>query len=258
MDIQLTPNKIVEKVEKQCGKCENTKCIDKFRQYTNNSYSATCKKCLNELDKIRKKNQRQKRLDNFLATCEKCNTEKILYNFAKLKKHYKKKICLDCYPTFLKEQKTEWCKNERNTNMNYRIKKSLAARLRNVLNKNDTTMNYIGCNIQYFREWLEYNFTKEMNWDNYASFWSIDHIIPVCKFDLSVEDEKLKCWNWSNMMPVTVKYNSSKKNIDMEQINLIFDKIEKFKEEGSTTKWFSSEFIFNKELVLSKTNKQIE
>ena len=42
------------------------------------------------------------------------------------------------------------------------------------------------------------------------------------------------------------------------KLNLIFDKIEKFKVEGSTTKWFSSEFIFNKELVLSKENKQIE
>ena len=146
----------------------------------------------------------------------------------------------------------EWCKNEHNTNLNYRIKKSLAARLRNVLNKSDTTMNYIGCNIQYFREWLEYNFTDEMNWDNYGSFWSIDHIIPVCKFDLTVEDEKFKCWNWTNMMPKTVKYNSSKKNIDMEQINYIINKIEKFKEEGSTTKWFSSEFILNNELVFSK------
>jgi hypothetical protein len=38
----------------------------------------------------------------------------------------------------------------------------------------------------------------------------------------------------------------------MEQINYIIDKIEKFKEEGSTTKWFSSEFILNKELMLSK------
>jgi hypothetical protein len=146
----------------------------------------------------------------------------------------------------------EWCKNEHNTNMNYRIKKSLAARLRNVLNKENTTMNYIGCNIQYFREWLEYNFTEEMNWNNYGSLWSIDHIIPVCKFDLTIEEEKLKCWNWTNMMPKTVKYNSSKKNIDMGQINYIIDKIEKFKEEGSTTKWFSSEFILNKELVLSK------
>ena len=252
-------NEIVE--NRQCIKCETNKSIDKFRQYDNSSYSSTCKKCLNELDKIRKKILRQKKLENSLATCEKCNTEKVLRRFAKLKKFYKKKICLDCYPEFLKEQKTEWCKNDiiknKNTNMNYRIKKSLAARLRNVLDKADTTMNYIGCNIQYFREWLEYNFTEEMNWDNYGSLWSIDHVIPVCKFDLTLEEEKFKCWNWSNMMPSLreVKYNSSKKNIIMEQINYIMNKIEKFKEEGSTTKWFSSEFILNKELVLSKQNK---
>ena len=244
------PNKIVE--NRQCIKCDTNKCIDKFRQYTTGSYSNTCKKCLNDIDKIRKKNLRQKKLENCLAICEKCNKEKTLQNFAKLKKFYKKKICLECYPEFLRTQKIEWCKNEHNTNLNYRIKKSLAARLRNVLNKSDTTMNYIGCNIQYFREWLEYNFTDEMNWDNYGSFWSIDHIIPVCKFDLTVEDEKFKCWNWTNMMPKTVKYNSSKKNIDMEQINYIINKIEKFKEEGSTTKWFSSEFILNNELVFSK------
>jgi hypothetical protein len=56
------------------------------------------------------------------------------------------------------------------------------------------------------------------------------------------------------MMPSLreVKYNSSKKNIIMGQINYIMNKIEKFKEEGSTTKWFSSEFILNNQLVLSK------
>jgi hypothetical protein len=58
-------------------------------------------------------------------------------------------------------------------------------------------------------------------------------------------------------MPVTIKFNSSKKQVDMEQINYIIEKIEKFKEEGSTTKWFSKEFILNKELALMKENKQI-
>ena len=76
----------MEIVEKQCVKCETKRCIDKFRQYPNNSYSTTCKKCLNEMDKLRKKNQRQKRLNNCVTICEKCNTEKKLYNFAKLKK----------------------------------------------------------------------------------------------------------------------------------------------------------------------------
>ena len=238
-----------ETENKTCDKCIQAKPIDKYRKYCENSYSKTCKKCLNELDKIRKKNQRQKKAENFLAKCEKCNEEKVLNDFTKLKKFYKKKICLSCYPDFLREQKTEWCRNERLTNINYRLKKSLAARLRNVLNKNDTTMNYIGCNIQYLREWFEYNFTSEMNWENYGSFWSIDHIIPVCKFDLTIEDEKLKCWNWSNLMPVTIKYNSSKKEIDMNQVNFILNKIQKFKEEGSTTKWFSGEFILNQELA---------
>ena len=234
---------------KKCVKCENIKQINDFRKYhENNIYSNVCKKCLNDMDKIRKKNLRKTKAETFIVECEKCNEKKPLKDFAKLKKFYKKKICLTCYPSFLTEQKTEWCRNQRNTNMNYRIKKSLAARLRCVLTKNTSTMNYIGCNIQYFREWLEYNFTQDMNWDNYGTYWSIDHIIPVCKYDLTNEDEKLKCWNWSNMMPVTINYNSSKKNIDTNQINYIVKKLEKFKEEGSTTKWFSEEFLLTSQI----------
>ena len=230
----------------KCNKCDLSYSIDNYRKYSEDKFGKTCKKCLNELDKTRKKNLRQQKAENTNAKCEKCQEEKALKYFAKLKKYYKKKICISCYPVFLREQKTEF---KHNSNMNYRIKKSLASRLRAVLVKTDSTMNYIGCNIQYLREWFEYNFTDEMNWDNYGSLWSIDHIIPVCKFDLTIEDEKLKCWNWSNLMPVTINYNSSKKLIDMEQVKYIVNKLEKFKEEGSTTKWFSSEFIFNEKLA---------
>ena len=236
-----------------CDKCKINYPMNNYRKYEIR-FAITCKKCLNELDKTRKKNLRQQKTENTIAKCEKCQEEKALKCFAKLKKFYKKKICVSCYPKFLTEQKTAWCKNEHNTNINYRIKKSLAARLRTVLVKNDSTMNYIGCNIQYLREWFEYNFTSEMNWDNYASYWSIDHIIPTCKFDLINEDEKFKCCNWSNLMPVTVNYNSSKKEIDINQINYIVNKLEKFKEEGSTTKWFSKEFILNKEFAEMKAN----
>lgn len=231
--------------ERKCGDCEIVQPIYKYRKYTDraDSYGKTCKKCLNEKDKIRKKKLRQKRMEMVVVKCEKCKLEKTLKDFAKLKKFYKRKICLDCYPGFLKEQKNEWCRNESKSNINYRLKKSLAARLRTVLIKQDSTMNYIGCNIHYLREWFEYNFTKDMNWDNYGSYWSIDHIIPVCKFDLTIEDEKLKCWNWSNMIPVTIKYNSSKKDIDRSQMENIINKLENFKEKGSTTKWFSGDLL---------------
>jgi hypothetical protein len=246
-----------ENGDKICDKCETSYPINNYRKYSEDKFGKTCKKCLNELDKTRKKNLRKKKAENTIAKCEKCQEEKTLNNFSKLKKFYKKKICISCYPKFLSEQKTEWCKKEHNTNMNYRIKKSLAARLRTVLVKNDSTMNYIGCNIQYLREWFEYNFTAEMNWDNYSSFWSIDHIIPVCNFDLTLEDEKLKCWNWSNLMPVTIKYNSSKKKIDINQVKYIVEQLKKFKEEGSTTKWFSSNFILNETEYVSEIKENI-
>ena len=237
-------------LEKTCNMCQSIITLNNYRKYNENSYSKTCKKCLNELDRIRKINRRKKRAETFMINCEKCNNKKPLKDFAKLKKFYKKKICVSCYPDFLREQKNDWCKNESNNNVNYRLKKSLAARLRVVLLKNNSTMNYIGCNIQYLKEWFEYNFTDEMNWDNYGSLWSIDHVIPVCKFNLETENEKFLCWNWTNLVPVTVKYNSSKKNsIDMNQVDYVIEKLNKFKEEGSTTKWFSKEFIMTKELA---------
>jgi hypothetical protein len=40
-----------------------------------------------------------------------------------------------------------------------------------------------------------------------------------------------------------------REKIDIEQIYYVLDRIEKFKEEGSTTKWFSKEFVLNKELA---------
>jgi hypothetical protein len=238
---------------KRCNKCDIIYPIIFYRKYNETQIANTCKKCLNEMDKKRKKNLRKKKAETTFVKCEKCNEEKALTYFAKLKKFYKKKICLSCYPIFLTEQKSQWCKNEYNTNINYRIKKSLALLLRNVIVKNNSTMNYIGCNIQYLREWVEYNFTSEMNWNNYGSYWSINHIIPVCKFDLTNEDEKLKCWNWSNLIPITIKDNSSNKCVNIQQAKHIIDKLEKFKEEGSTTKWFSSGFILNIELAVLKT-----
>jgi hypothetical protein len=92
-----------------------------------------------------------------------------------------------------------------------------------------------------------------MNWDNYDTFWSIDHVIPVCKFDLTIEDEKFKCCNWSNLIPVQT--NNSFLTPLFGKVDNIVERLEKFKEEGSTTKWFSSEFTLNKELALTKENK---
>lgn len=225
---------------KTCKKCNETLTLEKFRHYKNKSIRNTCKKCDNENDKLLKINRRKKYNETTIVDCDKCNIKKPLIQFTKLKKYYKKKICKTCYPLFLKENKNSWCANERKRNINYRLKKSLAARLRTVVKKENHTMIYIGCNIQFLRKWFEYNFTTEMNWDNYGNYWSIDHVVPVSTFNLTIEEQKMECWNWSNLVPVSISYNSSKKNIlDLEQINKIKENLKKFKEECSETKWFS-------------------
>lgn len=239
---------------KICVKCNKEKNIEQFRKYSDNKYSSTCKSCLNELDKLRKKNLRKINSETLIYKCEICNTEKALFQFSKLKKNYKQKVCSECYPSYLKNQKNQWCFNESKSNINYRIKKSLASRLRTVIHKNDSTMNYIGCNIQYLREWFEYNFTSDMNWDNYGLYWHIDHIIPVNCFNLEDEKQKLICWNWSNLVPLEKTKNCSKKClIDTLQINKVRENLIKFKEEGSTTKWFSDNYM-----ILLQTNEYIE
>ena len=60
---------------RNCFKCNLNKPITQFRKYTNtlNSYSWTCKKCLNEKDKLRKKNIRRKKIENYIVKCEICN-----------------------------------------------------------------------------------------------------------------------------------------------------------------------------------------
>jgi hypothetical protein len=203
-------------------------------------------------------NEVKKKKNPILIKCDKCLKERVFRdivtkteNYKKI--YYKKKICRECFPTFEKEHNLK----EHLKGLNYRIKKTLAWRLRHILVKTDntTTMTYIGCNIQYVREWLEYNFTNEMNWDNYETYWSIDYTIPVCKFDLTIENDKFKCCNWSNLIPVQQNITNSIHTLAPPfSVAEKVDKIEKFKEEGSTTKWFSKEFILNKELALMKEN----
>ena len=62
-----------ETTSKKCVKCENVKNVNDFR---NNNYSNTCKKCLNEMDRLRKLNLRKQKSENFMAKCERCNEQK--------------------------------------------------------------------------------------------------------------------------------------------------------------------------------------
>ena len=138
--------------------------------------------------------------------CEKCKMYKPV-----CKRAYKVCICNECF-------------GQRKRSVNYILKKSIAR----VLRQHGAQMSDIGCNVQYLREWLEYNFTCNMNWDNYNKSWNICHV--------TANSDPKKYWNWSNLYPKEQKCA----HIDIDHVKM---KLLKFKEEGSTTKWFSGEFV---------------
>ena len=55
---------------------------------------------------------------------------------------------------------------------------------------------------------MEKKLTEGMTWDNIH----IDHIKPVSRFNLDLEEEFNKCCHYTNLQPLTVKDNLNKKN----------------------------------------------
>jgi len=89
---------------------------------------------------------------------------------------------------------------------NFRILKSLRARLLQALNDNvkkKHTIQFIGCSVKELKSYLESKFNNGMSWENYGrKGWHIDHIIPCAKFDLSKLEEQEKCFHYTNLQPL--------------------------------------------------------
>ena len=50
-----------------------------------------------------------------------------------------------------------------------------------------------------------------MNWENYGTYWEIDHIKPIEMFDFTNENEIQECWNYKNLQPLTINENRTKR-----------------------------------------------
>ena len=50
-----------------------------------------------------------------------------------------------------------------------------------------------------------------MSWDNYGSYWDIDHIIPCASFNLDNLEEQKKCFIFTNTRPLS-KIENQRKN----------------------------------------------
>ena len=67
--------------------------------------------------------------------------------------------------------------------------------------KSKQTLELLGCNIEEFKKYLEFKFTKGMSWDK-MHLIHIDHIKPCAAFDLTNPEEQAKCFHYTNLQPL--------------------------------------------------------
>ena len=134
--------------------------------------------------------------------------------YRKENKEYFNTYCNNHYHT-KKELYREWERNRYQNDMPFRIKKIVSVRIHAALKtyqtiKEDKTIEYLGCSIGDYCNYLEQQFTKEMNWGNYGKYWEIDHILPIASFDLNNTEEMYKCFHYNNTQPLSRKENREK------------------------------------------------
>jgi hypothetical protein len=114
------------------------------------------------------------------------------------------------------------------TNSDFKKIKNYRTAINHMLNGHQKTNKYIGCKRDLLVEWMTYCFEDGMNMENYGTFWTVDHVIPL---DLTSKNPELfdMISKWTNIMPVLSTYNLTKnKRVDKEQVNKHSEKLRHF------------------------------
>jgi hypothetical protein len=107
----------------------------------------------------------------------------------------------------------------KDTDANYRLRLFLGSHAKKVKisSASDSVNEYLGCSIPFLREHIERQFDPNMSWENYGTYWHIDHILCLSSFSFinddgtkNEENIKIAC-NWRNLRPLEKHENLHKR-----------------------------------------------
>jgi hypothetical protein len=94
------------------------------------------------------------------------------------------------------------------SDLNFAIKERLRNRIKSALvcgSKVSSTMSLLGCSIPSLKIYLESKFETGMSWENWGfgqDKWNVDHIMPLCIFDLTKPEHQKRAFHFSNLQPL--------------------------------------------------------
>lgn len=80
--------------------------------------------------------------------------------------------------------------------------------------KSGSAVQDLGCKMVEFKDYIASKFKIGMTWDNYDQ-WQLDHIEPLCKFDLSDRNQFLKACHYTNLQPLWIDEHRFKTKNDL-------------------------------------------
>ena len=214
---------IKDDTKKVCSRCLFTKNIDDFVK-TKKGISKNCILC-NDKYKIYqrfKKEDARKfiELEENTRKCNKCCKVKIIDDFNKTKSGKFRKQCIDCNSKMMIYLEQNRCIHGKINKYNCGIcniaghlKHVVSDRVRSCLrsSKNKKSIEYLDCDIETFKKYIEVQFKKGMSWNNYGEIWHIDHIIPIAYKNPTFE-EIIKRLHYKNTQPLFATENYKKGN----------------------------------------------
>ena len=105
------------------------------------------------------------------------------------------------------KKRREYTKKRRVEDISFRISSNIRGRISHALksnSKSSKTIDLLGCDIAFLKQYLESKFKDGMCWENYGfKVWHIDHIKPCSLFDFkNIEDQK-QCFHYTNLQPLS-------------------------------------------------------
>jgi hypothetical protein len=196
---------------KICNECK----LEKDIYFT----KSLCIDCSKNYKKIYSK-KNSERLKEKTAEYYKSNKEDILdkrrhhYSNNKEKKLEYQKEYASLNKEKISKYKMEYQRNRRNNDPIFKLKYVVGRLIRNSLkckglSKNKKSIDILGCDIQFFKNYIEEMFIDDMSWENYGKVWDIDHKIPLSS--ATTEQEVLRLNHYTNLQPLDSYINRNVK-----------------------------------------------
>ena len=172
-----------------------------------------CSKCkiIKELNEFSKQ---KCKADGLRYHCKVCRSDyqKHFFKVNKVKMLAKNKEYYEANREIIQAKNKTYWNNKYNNDMNFRLAKTLRSRLYEAIKNNQkigSAIDDLGCSIEELKRHLESQFQGNMSWDNYGE-WHIDHIKPLCLFNLSDRIELTEACNYRNLQPLWAVDNLQK------------------------------------------------